>query len=319
VPGDWTDSEVAAHLRGIAKLVGRAKESLLRGLERELVRVEQELVRLGAEGEEWAAAWRKRRAPFERIWGEMEDRATQFLDQTTALRAWLPLNDRLASLAALGAKVGKSDPALARSVAELTSELRQRFATDSWMPVHAHQEVAARLATLEAQAQGLLFSRVQAYLGELDVLRVRFDELLSGPAPLIDMATQDHAGGADGPPFARLYAWATQNFAEAAQRFRARRAGGQAWRHPTRKSQGWSDIDGQLSRALASARSSAKISAVIRLGELLLLVRQGFFVAAAERGEVVYEGAESASDLPELSSLLADGRVRVRVEWIRTS
>ena len=38
----------------------------------------------------------------------------------------------------------------------------------------AHEEVAAKLGALETQAQGLLFSRVRAYFGELDALRVRF-------------------------------------------------------------------------------------------------------------------------------------------------
>ena len=41
------------------------------------------------------------------------------------------------------------------------------------------------MSVLESQAQGLLFSRVQAYLGELDFLRVRFNDFLSGPAPQI--------------------------------------------------------------------------------------------------------------------------------------
>jgi hypothetical protein len=316
VPGDWTDSGLAAHLRGIAKLLGRTKESLLRTLERELGRAEEELARAAAEAEDWAVAWRKRRPSFDRIWRELEDRVTQFRGQAASLRAWLPVNDRLASLAALGAKVGQSDPALARTVAGLSAELRERFATDSWAPVHAHAEVAARLTALEAQVQGLLFSRVQAYLGELDALRVRFNDFLTGPAPQID-ATAERSGAAAAPPFARLYAWATQNFAAAVDRLRARRSRGHVWRHPTRKSQGWSDIDGQVSRALEAARNTADFRVVTRLGELLLLMRQGFITAAGDRGECVYEGAECAADLPELSSLLADGRVRVRVEWVQ--
>ena len=48
-----------------------------------------------------------------------------------------------------------------------------------------------------------------------------------------------------------------------------------------------------MSRALAAARSAPDFAAVTRVGDLLLLVRQGFMVAAAERGEVVYEGTES--------------------------
>jgi hypothetical protein len=319
VPGEWTDSGLAAHLRGIAKLLCRTRESLLRTLERELGRVEEELARPAAEAEDWAAAWRSRRLSFERIWRQLGDRVTQFREQAAALRAWLPVNDRLASLAALGAKVGQSDPALTRSVAVLSAELRERFATDRWAPVHAHAEVVARLTAVESQVQGLLFSRVKAYLGELDALRVRFNDFLSGPAPQIDATADERSGAAAAPPFARLHGWATQNFAGAVERLRARRTRGHVWRHPTRKSQGWSDIDGQVNRALDAARNSADFRTVTRLGELLLLMRQGFITAAGDRGECVYEGAECAADLHELSSLLADGRVRVRVEWIRSS
>ncbi len=84
-----------------------------------------------------------------------------------------------------------------------------------------------------------------------------------------------------------------------------------------RKSQSWADIDGQMGRAFAAAQSTLDFATVTRVGDLLLLMRQGFVVAAAERGEAVYEGAECAADLPELSSLLADGTVRVRVEWVQ--
>jgi hypothetical protein len=316
LPENWTVSVVATHLGGISKLLGRAKVALLRTLERELGRVEQEIARARAEGEDWAVAWRKRRATFERIWGEIEERAKQFFDQTASLRAWLPTNDRLASLVALGAKVGQSDPALARSVGTLASELRERFATDNWAPVHEHQEVAARLAALESQVHGLLFSRVQAYFRELETLRVRFNDFLCGAAPqLTDQKTPARGGDSD-PSFASLYAWALQSFTNARDRLRERRARGLAWRHPTRKSQSWTDIDAQFSRALAAVRSAPDFPAIVRVGELLLLMRQGFAMADAERGEAVYEGADGAVALPNVAHLLSEGRVRVHLEWI---
>ena len=272
---------------------------------------------LKSEGEDWAIAWRKRAPSFERIWGDVEQRVADFLKQAAALRSWLPLNERVASLAALGAKVAGSDPALGRSVRDLVADLRERFATDNWDPVYAHAEVAARMSGLESQAQGLLFSRVKAYLGELDFLRVRFNDFLSGPAPQIAVRTP--------PPQATSPGRISVRFTRGHCRALRRRAigcahgapKGLAWRHPTRKSQGWVDIDGQLSRALSSARSAPDFSAVIRVGEILLLMRQGFVVAAAERKETVYEGVDCAGDLHELSKLLADGLVRIRVEWIK--
>ncbi len=227
----------------------------------------------------------------------------------------MPLNERLASLMAMSTKLVESDPALPRLVDELTAELRERFATDSWAPVHGHAEIGNRLAALETNAQRLLFSRIKAHLGELDCLRVRYGNFLSGPAPLVAMGIGGEGSGE--ASFSALYEWALQNFTTAAQRLRARRASGLPWRHPTRKSQSWSDIDGQLSRALATARESADFAAVTKLGDLLLLARQGFIVAASTEGdEVVYEGAESAHHLSELTSLIAEGRVRIRVEWI---
>jgi hypothetical protein len=314
---EWVKSDVSTHLLGIAKLLNRTQDGLIRGLEREAGRIDDELARAEAEGEAWAIGWRKRLPSFERVWGDLAQRVEDFLAQAAALRAWLPLNERLASLAALGAKVSGSDPALDRSVRSLIADLRQHFATGDWTPVLNHRDIATRVSSLESQAQGLLFSRVRAYLGELDTLRVRFNDFLSGSAPQVvglgaDRRTQDTS-----PDFALLYAWAVQGFRAAAERLRARRGRGQPWRHPTRKSQSWTDIDGQITRALTAVRSVPDFAAVTRLGDLLLLARQGFLIAAAERGEAVYEGAECAADLPELSSLLADGAVRVRVEWVR--
>jgi hypothetical protein len=316
IPLDWVKSEVAAHLRGVAKLLSRTRDALIRGLTREAGRIGAELTAAELDGEDWAVAWRKRGPSFERIWGELEARVKDFLAQAEALRAWQSLNERLASLASLSTKISESDPALTRAVGELVADLRERFATDHWDPVHAHAEVAVRLSALESQAQGLLFSRVQAYLGELDTLRVRFNDFLCGAAPQINGSGRAKASGNEGPPFARLYAWATQSFAAAAERLRARRTHGQAWRHPTRKSQSWADIDGQVSKALAAASACADVAAVARVGELVLLMRQGFVVAASERGEAVYEGPECADDFAELEQLLQQGRVRVRVEWL---
>jgi hypothetical protein len=314
---EWVKSEVSTQLLGIAKLLTRARDRLIRGLEREGGRTDDELARAEAEGEDWAIGWRRRVPSFERVWGDLGQRVEDFLAQAAALRAWLPLNERLASLTALGAKVSKSDPALDRSVRSLVADLRQHFAIGDWTPVLNHRDVATRVSGLESQAQGLVFSRVQAYLGELDILRIRFNDFLSGPAPQVVGSGTGRLAENAGPDFARLYAWAVQSFEAAAERLRARRRRGQAWRHPTRKSQSWTDIDNQIVRALAGTRSTPDFAAVTRLGHLLLVARQGFMIAAAERGEAVYEGADCAADISELSGLLAEGAVRVRVEWVQ--
>jgi hypothetical protein len=318
LPETWTVSAIASHLGGIGKLLGRAKVALLKSLGREKGRIEAELARAGEGAEDWAVAWRKRSASCEREWREVASRVSQFHQQTSSLRAWMSLNDRLASLSGLSTKLEDSDPALPRLVNELTAELRERFATDDWAPVHDHAEVGHRLAALETNAQRLLFSHIKAHLGELDSLRVRYGDFLTGPAPLTGMGMGSEGSGE--PSFSTLYKWTVQNFAAAVQRLRARRAGGLPWRHPTRKSQSWSDIDGQLTRAMATASEAADFAAVTKLGDLLLLVRQGFIVAASAGGEeVVYEGADSARDLSELSGLIAEGRIRIRVEWIEPS
>jgi hypothetical protein len=316
IPSEWAMSGVAAHLRGIAKLLGRTKDALARGLAREAGRLDDELAEAGAGEEDWAPAWKKRAASVERVLGDLEQRVADFLKQTAAVRAWSPLNERLASLAALGAKVAGSDAAVARSVSEMAAELRERFATDKWEPVYAHTDVAARLGALEAQAQGLLFSRVQAYFRELDTFRVRFNDFLCGPAPQISASDVPAEGDDTGLDFKSLYSWALEGFSAATDRLRARKAGGARWRHSAKKSQSWSDVDGQMGRALTAAHSAPDFPSVTRVGDLLLLMRQGFMVAAAERGEAVYEGAHCAADLPELSNLMAEGLVRVRVEWV---
>ena len=77
----------------------------------------------------------------------------------------------------------------------------------------------------------------------------------------------------------------------------------------------------QSEDALASGgemigRGAPDSAAVTRVGELLLLMRQGFLVAGADRGQAVYEGAEGAIALGNVGQLLAEGKVRVRVEWL---
>lgn len=315
LPETWTASVVATHLSGIGKLLGRTKAALLRSLEREVARVTAELQKADAEAEEWAAAWRKRVASFEADWGDVESRVGQFQEQAESLRAWTSLNARIASLKSLSTKLSESDPAIERLFDKLAVELRESLATGNWAPVHGHADVGNRIAELEANTQRLLFSRIKAHLGELDSLRVRYGDFLSGPAPLVGMGMGGESAGE--PSFTAMYQWAVKNFKVAAQRLRSRCAAGLPWRHPTRKSQSWTDIDGQLARALSAAQDSPTYATVTKLGDLLLLARQGFIVAASADGdEVVYEGADSAHHLSELSGLIAEGKVRVRVEWI---
>ncbi len=315
LPETWTASVVATHLGGIGKLLGRAKVALLRALEREATRLSAELHKADSEAEEWAVTWRKRSASFEADWGDVESRVTQFQEQAESLRAWTSLNERIASLKSLSAKLSESDPAIQRLFDSLAGELREGLATGNWAPVHGHADVGNRLTVLETNTQRLLFSRIKAHLGELDSLRVRYGDFLSGLAPLVGMGMGVEAAGE--PSFSAMYEWTLKNFTVAAQRLKTRRGAGSPWTHPTRKSQSWSDIDGQLTRALSSAKESPTYATVTKLGDLLLLARQGFIVAASADGdEVVYEGADSAHYLSELSGLIAEGKVRVRVEWI---
>jgi hypothetical protein len=314
IPGEWVKSDVATHLHGIGKLLERTRNELAQRLEKEAGRID-ELARPGTEGESWALGWRKQAPSFERIWRELEQSVEDFRVRSGALRTWRPLNERLASLVAISDKVAASDPAISRTVHEFTADLRERFATEHWGPVLDHATVASKLGELEAQSQGLLFSRVQAYVRELEDLRGRFNDFLSGPAPVITGMGETHSNENAGAGFAALYAWAMCGFTAAAERLRTRRRRGQAWRHPTRKSRNWSDVEGQLERAMKAA-ATPDFAHLTRVGNLLLILRQGFLIGAAERGEVVYEDEVSAPDLPALSPLLAEGVVRIRVEWI---
>jgi len=211
--------------------------------------------------------------------------------------------------------LSESDPAIQRLFDNLAIKLRESLATGNWAPVHGHLDVGNRLAGLEANIQRLLFSRIKAHLGELDSLRVRYGDFLSGLAPFVGTEMGGDAAGESS--FTAMYEWVLKNFSVTSQRLRARRSAGSPWNHPTRKSQSWTDLDGQLTRALSAARESPTYATVTKLGDLLLLARQGFLVAASADGdEVVCEGAGSAHHLSELSGLIAEGKVRVRVEWI---
>jgi hypothetical protein len=95
IPSEWVKSDVSTHLLGIGKLLRRSKEALIRGMEREVGRIDDELA--GAGQEDWALAWKKRSASFERIWGDLEHRVADFLKQAAAVQAWQAINERLAS------------------------------------------------------------------------------------------------------------------------------------------------------------------------------------------------------------------------------
>jgi hypothetical protein len=263
------------------------------------------------DGEGWLAEWRKRSTGVERMWDAVSKRVAEFLEQSGELCEWVPLNERVASLSEMGAKLATSEPALGRSVREFVARLRERFATGTWEPVRAHREAQQRIGELERQSHGVLFSRVKAYLAEAEEVRTKFREFLAGRPPAID------SGLNGGPPFDQFYAWVVGCFRETAIRFRDRRGCGHLWSHPTRKSQSWVDVDGQLSRAFETTGPVPTYSALKRIGELLTIMREGFVLAASSRGELVIDAPEQATDLAALPALLASGRVRVRVEWIR--
>ncbi|MBA4064860.1 MAG: hypothetical protein C0501_14330 [Isosphaera sp.] len=305
VPTEWAESCVSTHLRGIGKLLLRSREAILKSLTRELDKITAELGEAAENREDWVAAWRKRASALERVWDGVGARCAEFRTQAGHLRQWQALNERIAAIQEMGAKIGGSDPGLARTIAEMMADLREQLATESWEPVFAHQDVATRLGEVERQAHGILFSRVRAYLREAETLRSRFGEFLTGSQPEID-----------GEPHSeKLYAWASDCFAAARTRLTDRSKAGQPWQHPTRKSQRWADVADQLTRAVEALKPSPNFAALTHMGELLLTARRGFLTAAASRGEFVLDRPEHAGDIAGLAELIATGQIRVRVEW----
>ncbi len=313
---EWTPSRLATHLRGIAKLLTRIREKLKQSLQREINRLDQEVARAQEALEAWALDWRKRSRSFGRDWQKLDQRLDQFREPTEALQSWLPLNDRLFSLEALCTKLAASDPALMRALEALTTEYRERFATDTWTPIFASQDFARQIEPLEAVAQQLLFSQVQIYLRELETLRGHYHILLNGIAPSFPGTETKSDGAQETSPFQVLYTWALQGFEATLTRLQERRRLGQIWRHPTKKQQSWGNIDAQARRSLVEVKSNGNFDTLMELGNLLLQMRQGFIMAAAAKGEVVYESPDSVADVRELEELLRQGKVRVRVEWL---
>src|SRR5262249_29585362 len=76
---EWVKSDISTHLLGIAKLLNRTRDGLIRGLEREAGRTDDELARAEAEGEAWAIGWRRRLPSYERVWGDLAQRVEDFL------------------------------------------------------------------------------------------------------------------------------------------------------------------------------------------------------------------------------------------------
>jgi hypothetical protein len=306
VPAEWSKSCVSTHLKGIGKLLARSRDALLKSLARELDKIAVELDDATEDRESWVVAWSKRAPAFERIWDGIITRCAEFRTQSGHLRQWQTLNERIAAIEELMTKIGGSDPGLARTIADLMSSLREQLATEDWGPIVAHEDVAARLAEIERQSHGILFSRVKAYLREAETLRTRFGEFLTGSPPEIDGE----------PQFRNLYVWACDCFSSVRTRLTDRWARERQWQHPTRKSQRWGDVIGQLDRAIEALKPTLSYSTVTNVGELLLLVRGGFLTAAvAQRVEYILDRPEHADDIAGLAELIATGQIRIRVEW----
>lgn len=305
-PDNWVKSGITAHLRGIAKLLGRTRDDILRALRRETDRAEKEVIKATNDGTKWAAAWRKRGPGFEAIWDELARRVEEFVGQALALRTWAPLNARLTAVVAMGDRLAATEPALDLSARQLVEKLRTAFATNGWEPLQAYEETERKVSEIEQRAHTLSFSGMRAYHAELETLRTRFGRMLDGEPPAVD----------GNPPFALLYSWVAGCFESAWLRLSGRRGRGETWRHPDAKSHRWADMEGQIGRALTALRPTPALNALVRLGELLNTLRLGFLAAAADRGEMLFDHPDSSQDVGDLTELLARGAVRVRVEWV---
>jgi hypothetical protein len=312
LPEDWLDTGLSTLLAGIGATLDRAQVRLVDGLRKEAERIRDELATLGSDRFGWALRWARRCESANAQMEKLRARATEFEAQAGALAAWVPVNQELFAASILSTKIAATDPAPAHELAELVGGMRERFSTDKWQPLRGASEFRAALGPVSQGLQRLVYSQARAYFAELEALRQKFGRLLpQSPSPGFEMDSGGRKkahGGYD--VFAALYRWALGGFKAAFERAKQLRTGGHGWADPRRRKRSWNEVSGQLERLLGTEGSAIGIDLVMKTGEQVKELFQGF----AESGTGVFDSADTALDFETLRERFLRGEVVIRIE-----
>ncbi len=321
---DWAATNLSIHFTGVATLLRKTKEDLLKALRKELKRIEEESDEASHTNIEWAAGWRRRRGSFFNSAEKLKDRVVQLSVRAAALNLWAPQNDQLRATGILCEKVRDTDPGPLKILDRLVRDYRERFSVDAWSSLGSADEFGERLRSVQSEVQGLLFRQAQAFNRELETLRREYYPLLlstqTGPPPSFDIAMD---GEADHDTlheiFQQLYRWALTGFRAVVAGCRQRKEKGQSWRDPSSAHTSWKDVDRQVEKACQAITGTADLEAVRQAGDKVLRMLNGFAASDGKSKDnglksVTYDNPSDPPDFEQLKGLFARGEISIRVD-----
>ena len=93
---------------------------------------------------------RDKKGTFSGVLQKLQNRVSEFAEQTKALTLWEALNNQLRSTDALCSKVAESEPAQKQVLSQLVTEVKEWFATESWDPLFRSSEFSERLGKVQS-------------------------------------------------------------------------------------------------------------------------------------------------------------------------
>ena len=202
-------------LNSITTKLKDRKASLLKALRKESIRIAKEFdFSSGSADLDWVIVQRDKKGTFSGVLQKLQNRVSEFAEQTKALTLWEALNNQLRSTDALCSKVAESEPAQKQVLSQLVTEVKEWFATESWDPLFRSSEFSERLGKVQSDVHGLLYSYTQTFNTELAEIRKQFNSLLpSTPVPMFDISVPDkQQNDSIRASFQKLYQWALEGF-----------------------------------------------------------------------------------------------------------
>lgn len=318
---DWSPTELSIHFTGVTAVLTETKNDLIKSLRKELKRIEGEIARTGHSDVRWAVAWRNRRSSFLNSEQKLRERVEQFISRSSALNSWLPENEQLRATAMLCDKVSSTDPGPLQRLRKLVNDYREELAVETWPTLLKVSDFAAKLRSVEFEVQGLLYRQLQAFSHELEAIKNKYWVLLpSTPSPAFEVSVEKNIRSRSGRnSFSDLYGWTLTGFRSVIDDCRKRKANGVPWRDHSSSHMSWKDIDRQVNNALNSINGTPDFKAVLRVGDKVLRMLEGFTSAKSKLNgwgvlSTVYDNPSRPPDFDYLRESFAHGRVVIRVE-----
>jgi hypothetical protein len=260
---DWPDSDIAVHLRSLAAELSRYRDSLLSSLRKFAEKLP----------EAPPTGWPRRRVQLLKELEKLGNRTSLFDTRAGALKTWSPLNMRLSELRTTIDHLTANDrgsKALHREFEELTSTLRERFATEAWSPVCESISWDGKIGQLEQRAQRLQYDGLIAFMQRRRELIQQLGWAAEQPAP--DWWDSVEGGTHS---FDALTEWTLQTIERGLALIAAAKLG-KGWRDPNGTQISHKELRRRCEKALLTARQNSSASNVATTVSLMARLYNGF-------------------------------------------